>query len=216
MNNYTIKTVKKTICTKNEPIMIINMNYPVFEKNGNGKFAEKINKFYQHTAEKYSSYIARKYPKKAEKIFASNGQIKLSFLMNCTVSFCSDDIISVFSDLTYFDGTKKKTARFSQNWSAVKSALLPPSFLFNINRKSKNHITEIITEIASSNMKTNNFSYYSGFDKIIRHKFDFENFYFVPKGTAFFYNAGVLSEADTPSVFVIPNKKIDGVMKISI
>ncbi len=216
MNEYTIKTVKKTISAKNEPIMVVNMSYPVFERNSGSKFAEKINKFYEHTAEKYSNYISRKYIKKAEKIYASNGHVRLSFLMNCTVSFCSEDIISVFSDLTYFDGSKKKTARFSQNWSVSKSAILPASFLFNTGIKSKNHINSIICEIASYNMKTTNFSYYSGFDKIIKRKFDFENFYFVPKGTAFFYNAGVLSQADTPCVFVIPNKKIDGVMKISI
>lgn len=218
--NFTLKNIKKTVSYRDTGIMVINISYPVFEKCGQGKkeeaFVTKINKFYRHIAEKYTAYISEKYPAKAWKIYNTNGNIKLSFLMQCTVCSISEKFISVFADLSYFDGKKKKTVRLSQNWSEEKNALLPPSFCFETNGKAKRYITGIISGIASENLKSRNFSYYSDFERIIVRKFDFDNVYFVPKGTAFFYNAGVLSDEESPCVFVIPNERIDGVLKLSL
>lgn len=219
-HNYTARRIKKTVCVKDEPIMVINIAYPFFNKENQSKraceLAGKINRFYSHTAEKYTRYISEKYVSKALKIYNTNGHIKLSFVMDCTVSFINEGFVSIFSDLTYFNGKKKKTVRFSQNWSESKSALLPASFCFNKSGKAKKHITQIIAEIAEENIKSRCFSYFSDYPSIIARKFDFDNFYFVPNGTAFFYNPGILSDEDTPCVFVIPNKKIDGILKIHL
>ena len=216
--NYKIENIKKMVTVKDEVVMVLNLRYPVFSQDmteGKDKaFICKINKFYSHIAEKYSKAILSKYPAKAARIYTSNGKIKLSFLMNCTISFNTQKLISVFSDLSYFDGNTKKSIRFSQNWSYEKSAILPSSYIFENTFKSKRYITGIITEIATHNMEKRDFSYYSDFDTIIKRKFAFDNFYFVPNGIAFFYNTGVLSSDALPTVFVIHPEEIDQTLKI--
>lgn len=218
--NYKAERTKKTVSVKDEQVMLLNISHPVFETDPDSKtdnsFILKINKFYSHIADKYSKTVLSKYTGKAARIYSANGGIMTAFLMNCTVAYNTEEMISVFSDLSYYDGKKKKTVRFSQNWSPKKSAILPPSYIFEKNTKSKRHITEIIAEIAADNMKNKNFSYYSDFETIIRRKFDFDNFYFVPKGVAFFYNAGILSDDGEPCIFVIPCHALDGILKPSL
>ena len=173
-----MQNIKKTVKVKDVPVMVININYPFFEScenQGNEHaFLTKLNKFYSHTAEKYHTYICKKYPAKAEKLYNSSGGIKTAFLMNCTVSLNTHHILSVFSDLSYFDGKIQKTVRFSQNWSSAKSALLPASYFFENTSKAKKYIINAITETAEENMDKRDFAYFSDYRIIIRKKFDFD------------------------------------------
>ena len=128
---YNVKNVKKTVNVKNSQVMAVNIKYPIFEKNANSglspSFYDKINGFYRKTSDKYEKYITEKYAAKAAKIFNTNGNIKLSFLMDFTISHMTENLISVFCDLTYFNGKTPKTVRFSQNWVPEKNAVLPAS-----------------------------------------------------------------------------------------
>ena len=212
---YGTENIKKQLSVKEEPIAVININYPFFseKKEKQNNFVSKINKFYKHTAEKYADYVVRKYPSKALRVFNENGRIKLSFLMSFAVSYNTEDILSIFTDLSYFDGHTKKSVRFSQNWSCEHSAMLPPSFYFDTGKKSKKYLTSVISGIASENMKNRSFNYYADFEKLIRSGFDFDNFYFVPNGAAFFYNQGFLSEESELCVFVVSKEKMNTVLR---
>lgn len=212
---YSTRNIKKQLLVKEEPIAVINVSYPEFaEMSGKQNiFVSKINKFYKYTADKYTDYILRKYPSKALKVFSGNGRIKLSFLMNFAVSYNTQDTVSVFTDLSYFDGHTKKSVRFSQNWSPEHSAILPPSMCLDTGKRSKRLIIKALTEIAAENMKRRNFNYFADYEMLVKRRFDFDNFYFVPNGTAFFYNSGVLSEDAEPSVFVVPENIVKKAVK---
>lgn len=216
--SYTAENIRKTVFSKNTAVMSVNMKYPKFSPVSKSPkelaFTEKINRFYSASADKYLKYLGTKYASKAARIYRKNGNVRSSFLMNCTVPYSDGRFVSVFADITHFDGTKKETVRFSQLWDADKSAILPAQKVFVCSGKQKKYVTEIILKIAGNNMKNGSFSYYSGYRSIICRKFSFSDFYFVPNGAAFFYNGGVLSEACEPCVFVVPFEKIDGLLKI--
>lgn len=218
---YVIKRIKNGIGDMGQH-MAISVSHPIFnaaedvsDDKKELEFVEKINRFYSRSANSYANHIGRKYEKKAEKIYTANGGKRLSFLMTSTVTLNRQDILSVFCDLSYYDGRKVNNARFSQIWSYEKSAIMPSSICFDKGKQSKRYIIEVIKEIALSHAGKRGFNYYSDYLRLIERRFDFDNFYFVPRGTAFYYNSGVLSGDRIPYVFVIPNERIDGILKIS-
>lgn len=214
VTDYQTENINQAVLFKNIPVMSLDLNYPKFSEtyDKNPRFVAKINSFYAVSAQKYLAFFSEKYSKKAYRIFSSHNQ-RLSFSMNCTVAYSDEKFISVFADLAYFNGKSTETLRFSQLWSREAAAILPASRVFSRSRRQKNYLVEIISAIADNNMK-NGFAYRPNYRSVIRKKFDFSDFYLVPKGVAFFFSGGVLSAEPSPCVFVVPTEKIDGLVKI--
>lgn len=219
--SYSFETKRKSIKHKDDVIMSVNLKYPVFENQGRAtlskekNIASKINHFYEDSAKKYMSYLEKTGAKKALKSYNISGQ-RCAFVMKSTVSYADDNYISVFSDISFFDGKKAKTKRFSQLWDINRGIIMPHGEIFKENIKSGRYIKDIIQEIATDNLRLKNFSYYDNYKSLISRHFSFSAFYFVPKGIAFYFNAGRISSSDETCVFVIPCEKIDGVMKIAL
>lgn len=212
---YTTETVKKTVLYKNSPVLAVNIKYPVFESSANArKFALRINSFYSDTAKKYIARLSSSGAKKAAKIRKTNGNILPSFVMSCTVAYSDAEYVSVFVDVSVYDGVKTKTRRFSQLWSVSKARILPHTELFDSKIRSQKYIKQLICDIAKENMQKGSFSYFSNYRRIINKKLSFENFYVVPNGIAFYIDEGVLSDRCEVCVFVLPFERIDGVLKI--
>ena len=209
---YKIETVRKNINFKDIPVMSVNIKYPVFEAGTDSKneqgFVSKINRFYADSAEKYMSYLNGKYVKKIASMYERNGSVRTAFVMNCTVTYCSSDYISVFADISSFDGKNTKTHRFSQLWSAQKSAILPPSKVFSTDTRTKRYIKQTIMEIAEKNLGKRDFSYFDNYKSIIEKRLDPANFYIVPNGIAFFYDKGMLSASSQVCVFVMSKEDL--------
>ncbi len=216
---YKIETKKKTVLYKDTPVLSVNLRYPVFEplsrEPKERAFTAKINRFYSDSAEKYVRTLGKNYAKRAAKIYNSNGGITASFVMNCTVSYSDADYISVFADISVYNGKSTRVSRFSQLWSKEKSAILPAGMVFDTSFKSKKYVREIICGIAEKNIKKKDFSYFDNYKSIINKSFDFSKFYIVPNGAAFYFDKGVLSaSAPDVCVFVIPFEQIDGLIKL--
>lgn len=209
---YNTETIRKNINAGDVPVMSVNIKYPVFEMLGNSKkeqgFVSKINRFYADSAEKYLSYLNGKYVKKTAKMYESNGGVRTAFVMNCTVTYCKGDYISVFCDISSFDGKTTKTHRFSQLWSAEKSAILPPSKVFSTDSRTKKQIKEAILQTAEKNLGRKDFSYFDNYKSIIEKRLDMANFYIVPNGIAFFYDKGILSGSSQVCVFVLKREDL--------
>lgn len=218
---YKTETKRKTVLYRDIPVLSVNLKYPVFEAINTSKderaFVRKINKFYADSADKYLKTLGGSYAKKAAKVYNSNGGIKTSFVMNGAVTYSDMNYVSVFADISAFDGNKTKTHRFSQLWSVEKSAILPSAKVFDTGMRSKKYIKEIICEIADKNLRLKDFSYFDNYKSIINKSFDFTKFYIVPNGVAFYFDKGILSaSAPDVCVFVIPFNRIDGVMKLGL
>ncbi len=217
---YAFETVKKTVNYKNIPVLSLNVNYPVFSAPKADKkreeFVNKINKFYGISAERYIANAVSRYACRAYALYMKNGKNTVRANMNTSVPYADKNYISVFVDFSFFDGEKTRIIRLSQLWSAEKSALLSPKYVFDTGRKSKKYIKELIYDMARKNASHPSFSYYDNYKSVIFRKFDFEKFYFVPKGAAFFYDRGTLCPEEAGvAVFVLPFEKIDGVLKIA-
>lgn len=216
---YKIEVKKKMVLSKDTPVLSVNLRYPVFEplslEPKERVFTSKVNRFYSDSAEKYVRTLGKNYAKRAAKIYTSNGGIKASFVMNCAVAYSDEDYISVFADISVYNGKSTSTNRFSQLWSREKSSILPASMVFDTSSKSKKYIKETICGIAEKNLKLKGFSYFDNYKSIINKSFDFSKFYIVPNGVAFYFDKGVLSaSAPDVCVFVVPFEKIDGMTKI--
>lgn len=216
---YKLETKKKTVLYKDIPVLSVNLRYPVFkalsDEPKEKAFTAKINRFYCDSAEKYVKMLGKNYAKRAAKIYNSNGGIKASFLMNCTVTYSDANYISAFADISVYNGKDTKVSRFSQLWSKEKSAILPAGMVFDTSYKSKKYVKEIICSIAEKNLRRKDFSYFDNYKSIINKSFDFSKFYIVPNGVAFYFDKSTLSAAcPDVCVFVIPFERIDGIVKL--
>lgn len=217
--SYKIETKRKSIKSGDKVMMSLNMKYPVFEKQENefGKtgFVSKINKFYEDSVKRHIEYLEKKGIKRVQKDFKASGGKRTAFVMVSNVSYSDGNYISIFTDVSYYDGSNTRTKRISHLWDADRGVLLPPKEVFNINIKTKRYLKQIICDITEKNMRAKTFSYFDNYKSLIDKHFNFSDYYIVPKGIAFYFNPEKISSSKEASVFVIPFEKIDGVMKLS-
>lgn len=216
--DYTLKNDRKTIKYKQRDAIKLNLKYPVFSSSAKSekdiKFCEKLNSFYQKVNTEYMSYFVKK-PSKTARLSEKSG-VLCSFVANCNVSYSDAEYISVFSDISFYDGKEINTERFSQLWSYSKNAILPVKYIFRTESKIKAYVKDCIYSIAKENMKAGSFTYFDNLIPLINRHFSYSNSYFVPRGVAFFFLPKILSYSDKICTFVVPFDKMLGVLKIDI
>ena len=217
--SYKIETKRKSIKSQDKVMMSLNMKYPVFKKQekeyGKTDFLSKINRFYSDSVNRHIEYIEKKGKRRVQKDFKASGEKRTAFVMVSNVSYLDENYISVFTDVSYYDGNSTRTKRISHLWDVKKGVILPPKEVFNINAQTKKYIRRIICDIAEKNMGLKTFSYFDNYKSIVGKHFNFSNYYIVPKGIAFYFNSEKISSSKEASVFVIPFEKIDGVTKLA-
>ena len=209
----------QTICSEvkrgDKTVVLENIRYPEFaaREPRYENLAAKMNRFYSDAAKRYSAYARTKLARRAFSAVC-RGLKPYGAVMNYYVSYCEGDFVSVVVDISGFDGEKSSCERVSHNWSAERRAVMPPSYFIDGKRTSKKYIEQYVLDTVRKNMKNPFFGYYGDAEKLAKRHLRAENFYFVPKGAAFFINAGILcDEKYGPSVFVIPFDRADGVLK---
>lgn len=101
------------------PYLLIRTRYPVFspcedgekEKPSEKRFCEKINRFYAESAERFASDVPPKDRKKAI-LLAEKSQKPCSFVWHTEVPFNGKELLSVFTDISGFDGENTVKRRF--------------------------------------------------------------------------------------------------------
>lgn len=230
MRSFTFETQKKSFSEPvgkteqkaEKPYLLIRTRYPVFspcedgekEKPSEKRFCEKINRFYAESAERFASDVPPKDRKKA--IFlAEKSQKPCSFVWHTEVPFNGKELLSVFTDISGFDGENTVKRRFCALWSVSDGSLLMPKKVFFTGAKQRKNVVKMLCDIAESNARRGIFTYYDNFAAIINKHFSFDSFYFVPNGAAFYFDGGLLSpRTEEVTVFVAPFEKLDGILKI--
>lgn len=188
-----------------------NIRYPEFcikqsaadDKNA-AELAKTMNKFYADAANRLSKYASSRMMKKALKI-PENQRIQkpCGVCMNYNISFADEKYISVVADVSSFDGKVSGAKRVSHVWSIEKRGVVPAKHFVNTSGEQAKKIKAEVENTVIRNMKNPFFGYYGDAVKSARKNFRFENFYLVPKGGAFFIDAGILANAKYgPAVFV--------------
>lgn len=203
-----IKTsvINSQISYRERMCVVENIRYPEFSSDEKlyGNLIPKMNKFYKTAAEKFSAFAHSTVAKKAYPRVPKTGKL-YGVVMNCSVGFYNDKVISVVVDLSGFDGEKNSAERMCQNWSVEKCDMVPASFFLKTDRKSKRLLLDYVQKIVSVNSANPSFGYYGDCEKILARKFTLDNLCFVPKGPAFFVDSGLLCDRKYgPSVFVVP------------
>ena len=218
--SYLTEQRKETFQADGVPVLSLNLKYPVFSSVSDGKgerddpFVRRVNRFYGETADRYLA-SAKRFVGKAAALYRTNGGVRTALTLDGKIAYADADYVSIFTDISVFNGKTVRIRRFSQLWSTKKKAILPASYVFNGGGRTKRYLKELLLALADKNARRKDFAYFDNYPSIIKSKFDLSSFYFVPNGVAFFYDNGVLS-ASMPDVcvFVLPFEKIDGVLKI--
>ncbi len=195
-----------------------NIRYPEFSVKENfaddknaAELVKIMNKFYADAANRLSKYASSRMMKKALKLPESQRMQKTcGVCMNYNVSFSDEKYVSVVIDVSSFDGKTSSAKRVSHVWSIEKHAVLPAKYFVNASGKNVKKIKSEVENTVVRNMKNPFFGYYGDAVKSAVKNFSFENFYLVPKGGAFFIDAGILADVKYgPAVFVVELDKKD-------
>lgn len=238
MRSYTFETQKKTFSLGVNPthaekgsdfsaqtsVLLVRTRVPFFsptdEQASNGlplkaekAFCEKINRLYAASAEKFLRHVPVKVVRKAARFADRNGRLP-SLVWHCEVPYNGESVVSLFTDISGFDGRKSVKRRVCALWSVEKNALLSPKNVFYTGQKQKNAVIRRLCDIAENNLSRRLFTYYDNFEAILQRSFSFASFYFVPNGVAFCFDGGVLNaHSEEVSVFVVPFEELGGILK---
>jgi hypothetical protein len=202
---YKILQKKETLKDGEKEVLFFNISYPSFESEKN-ESAKKLNEFYKKGAEEFEKYCRTGLFQKAKR---EKTKEKYGALMKSFISFCDNRYLSCITDVSFFDGIERKSARFVDNWtfSGQYPEQLRPSEIFDVSSKAKKLYTdEICSKIMTSGGE---FSYFPDAVFKAKRKFDENKFYLTAKGVAFYYDKDLLfpEKEGTPS-FVIPYSEI--------
>lgn len=209
------KTIDEEVSEKGVVILKETLRYPLFTPT-NSCFEgvlRRMNSFYKASAERYSKYakknLLRKLHLKAHTLSSAN--------MSYNISYCDDNYICVIVDITGFDNKTTFSARFAHTWSVDSTMILPASHFIKTDRKSLSYIRSLLLDSVQKNKRNFSFGYYGDCEKKLLRAFDIRNFCLLPKGFAFFVDAGVLCDASYgPCVFLLPKEKCEEIMRVKL
>ncbi len=191
-------------------VLSVNIGYPGFEGE-NGSVTKKLNEFYFGAADSFFSFCKKKYaPRLVRKAAGGENVPKNGAVMSWYVSFLNKSILSMITDVSFFDGREKKSERIIHNWDLRDGTPMRAKDAFFRSRALKKlYSDEIASKIRN---REGNFGYYENAEKIAADRFDFEKFYFTPKGIAFYYDKNTLFRSDSVyPAYVIPFSEMSGI-----
>jgi hypothetical protein len=119
----------------------------------------------------------------------------------------------MITDVSFFDGREKKCGRLVHNWDLRDGTPLRAKNVFSKSKALKKLYTDEISSRVRSG--DGNFKYHEKAEKIAADRFDFEKFYFTPKGIAFYYDRDVLFFSDSVyPAYVIPFSEMEGLTSL--
>ena len=167
---------------------------------GEDVFARRANAFYDGIYERFRAFNCTKLLKKAQKT-PLNAK-PFGAVLNARVTFVNEKYVSVIMDAHVFDGVRRgRTVRVSQVWNRRDgetesvNAFVPP--------RARCAVLDDICAQAEERYSAGAAFYRPDPINRIKNSFCPRNFYLLPEGVAFFFEAGAVSQSDTPEVFVV-------------
>lgn len=202
---FVMDTEKTDIVSESGAICVkCRITVPVFKCED--PFAERANAFYGCIRERFAKFCASRLLKKARKrppeITAPYGAV-----MEPRVTFTDDEYVSVIIDTHVYDGVRRgNTVRISQVWNR-NDGVLESVDAFVPPRARCAVLDEICAQAREKQTAAAAF-YKPDPDKRIINAFCAKNFYLVPQGVAFYFEAGEVSYGAFPEVFIVKDTNI--------
>lgn len=206
---------KETLRDENRALLRVTRHIPHFD--GDAALCEKLNGFYGGAAEEFLHFCEKKYAPALRRGTAQkkerenrekgkeneNEKAPYGASMNWTRTFQSEDLLSLVTDISIFDGKTRHLRRFCHTWLLSACTPLPPSRLFDTSGAGRKKILSAVCD--KVRREEGGFRYYPDAERRARRYFDIERSYLTPRGVAFYYPDGLLfpSEGRFPA-YVVP------------
>ena len=202
---------KETLRDENRALLRVTRHIPHFD--GDAALCEKLNGFYGGAAEEFLHFCEKKYApalrrgtaqkKERENREKENEKAPYGASMNWTRTFQSEDLLSLVTDISIFDGKTRHLRRFCHTWLLSSCTPLSSSRLFDTSGAGRKKILSAVCD--KVRREEGGFRYYPDAERRARRYFDIERSYLTPRGVAFYYPDGLLfpSEGRFPA-YVVP------------
>lgn len=204
---FSKNEICEKLCENERELISVKIGFPVFE--GDKVISKKLNEFYSTSAKKYFDFFKTKHYEEVKKqIKNGNFTKKNGASINWQISYIDEKILSVINDISFFDGKFLKSVRHVQNWNLNFCTPLYAKNVFCTNVSAKRKILNIISEKIEKNKAA--FSFKENATVLCEKYFDFEKFYFVPNGVAFYYEKNKITDGREYPSFVISRNDMPG------
>ena len=206
---------KETLRDENRALLRVTRHIPHFD--GDAALCEKLNGFYGGAAEEFLNFCEKKYAPALRRRTAQkkerenrekeneneNEKAPYGASMNWTRTFQSEDLLSLVTDISIFDGKTRHLRRFCHTWLLSACTPLSSSRLFDTSGAGRKKILSAVCD--KVRREEGGFRYYPDAERRARRYFDIERSYLTPRGVAFYYPDGLLfpSEGRFPA-YVVP------------
>lgn len=204
---FSKNEIHEKLCENEKELLSVKLSFPVFE--GDDALCKKLNDFYSGSALRYFDFFKTKHYESLKKQIKDGTFTKKNgAVINWQISHLDEKILSVINDISFFDGSVVKSVRHVQNWDLGWCTPLCARKVFSTSPVArKKYLKEICEKI---NKNEGAFSFKQDAETLCQRYFDFEKFYFVPKGIAFYFDKNRISSGREYPSFVIPRENIYG------
>lgn len=187
MEKAVINTEKLSL-GEEKPLVLLNFSLP--EAQG----LKGVSAYAAALKEGALSYANKKLLPKANKESAGEGFKPYGVVLQTVISYETEKLLSLYTDaLITLSGTRR-IHRMSRLWHKETGVLLPFNSLFK--KQSVKSILPLLVSAAADYAEST--PLYADGEKQIKSCFNKEQFYLCPKGIAFYYQAGELTNKEKP------------------
>lgn len=201
---------KETVTHDGKDILRIHLRCPVFE-GAREECCKKLNDFYADAAKEFMDFCKKKYaPTLIQKRKHAQGTpYGCGASMNWYLTFENEELLSLITDISVFDGQLRHTRRYAHNWNLAEGVPIPAKVAFSTTSACRNaYVLQICEKIRRGE---GGFPYDKQAESAAKRYFSFDQYYLTPRGVAFYYKNGLLFPSDSRyPAFVIPFSQIEG------
>lgn len=196
----------ETIVIHGKERLRIHLRCPHFE--GEESVCRKLNLFYGDTEKEFLDFCKKRY---APTLTHKDGKEfnDCSASMSWYLTFENGKVLSILTDISVFDGTRRHMRRYAHTWDLFDCTPIAAKKAFDTTSAAKHRYIQLICD--KIRRKEGGLPYDRNAESTASRYFDFDRYYLTPNGLAFYYKNGLLFPSDSrcPS-FVIPYEQVEG------
>lgn len=210
--DFTTKTIRQTMHSKNIPVLEYEISYPLFNSAVFFKSVQRLNNYYRENALLFERYCRTAlYRMACESAHEANEHgympIKFEAVQNFTVTYNENCAVSLYFDRYMFSGgAHGMTERFSDTFElGGGSKRIEMNDLFADNFPYAEYvINEIIEQISMGDSSL----YFDSYEQNIKDCFNKNNFYLTDSGLAvYFQQYDIAPYSSGIPTFILPYEK---------
>lgn len=186
-----------SFCSSGVPAAEIHISRPEFTGGPSAARLHRLNRFYEHDAEKLTRYVKKRlFPAAVsaleESVSLSRPFYPWSISMDYKITLNNGALLSLYRDITV-QTDRKYRARLGETWDIMTGW---PVFLSDFFPRRQSCKKQLIRYILNSlPREPGELSFYkAGYKKLIRQNFNKENFYLKGDTLVIYYQPGVLAD----------------------